>query len=515
MVRSLSIPFALSLILALPQIVLSTPQENIETATSILHRICNAVHLPETQRPGISLYESGISQSWAYYHPTTKMIRLNRVLFEVLREKPRDFADNTLAMIIGHELAHHIQRTSCEDDGYLIPQSNQLHTRNQEELDADFQGVFAAFLAGYRVDLYLQDSFEFLIEEEPDHSTSYPTIQERILSARSFFLQVDTALIFYQLGLSLIELQQWEKAGQCLERVYELYQGREVTNSLAVVYMYEGLAYLPASYQLIAYPFETDPEIRLHFAIRQPPNSSPDQSAYWFSKARYFLEKAKREDPDYQATYINLLCLEFLEGRFNRFSGVFSEHFSHRQQEIENYLKILTKLLNLETQQREAYLRKQLTDHSHPDEIKSLLKMTLEVMNPEPSFEEREAARTWSLDNFYSPSNHQGDRQKIFISPNNQIFKYQLAYSEVYFWDDSPFWIQVPSLHEFSFRAPHKILTYQHPFNEVNATAVLGPCHIIHPTAFGKVFVYQHAGLIVWTDLNDAVFHWCLFGNSE
>lgn len=171
--------------------------------------------------------------------------------------------------------------------------------------------------------------------------------------------------------------------------------------------------------------------------------------------------------------------------------------------------------MQLESHQKEAYLHQKLTDRSYPAEIKSLLKMTLEAQNPEPFFAERETPRTWSLDNFYNPSSHSGYRQKISNATEHQIFQYQLNHSEVYFWQDSPIWIQVPSLHKASFKAPRRVLAYQHPFNEIIAAAELGPCHIIHPTAFGRVFVYQHAGLIVWTDHNDAVFYWCLFGSSE
>lgn len=279
MVKSIGVLFLVGILLILPRISYSATEENLARVESILHRICDAVHLPEIQRPAISLYESGVRQSWAYYHESTQTICMNRVLFGVLREEPQDFIDNTLAMIIGHELAHHIQRTSCKKDGYLIPQSNQLNTRYQEELDADYQGVFSVFLAGYRVDLHLRNSFEFLIGQEQATSASYPTKQERILAARSFFQQIDTALIFYQLGLSLIELQQWDKAGQCLERVYALYQGREIGNSLAVIYMYEGLPIcrLPISLSLIrlkqiqrlgcTFPFVAPP-IPLHIKQR-------------------------------------------------------------------------------------------------------------------------------------------------------------------------------------------------------------------------------------------------------
>lgn len=509
---------ALQLLLFLPcfyggSVVAET---ELQLAERILLRICHATHLHESQIPGINTFDVSRQATWAYYDRRNRVINLNKRLFSSLDSwTPRE-RETTIAMVIGHELTHHLQAHVCSGDIYLSPLSSTPQDEYEEELEADFQGIFAAFLAGYRVDLYLPKALSYLLEPSSgERSGNYPNSQERIRQLYQFVDRVNETLIYYQLGLALGEIQEWELAVSCLQKTYEFYSGREVANAIAVSYMYLGLEYLPPVNQKLAYPFETDPEIRLHFSVRQEPVRSSEMASAYFNQAESYLIAARQEDQTYLPTYLHLNCLAFLRDANGDRSGASGRP---RKKELKTELEYLGLLKNLTLQdndrERQNLIQTKLRT-SPPEDIQRLLRSTLFALDGVGQIFIPQRSRQWALDGVGYTFSPDSSPNRILELPGGGIIsQYDYQQSEVFTFEGKEVWVQLPSLHLSEFKPPIPILGYNQSFSERELKPFLGKPYAIRKTAFGHVYWYQEAGLLVWTDHNNAVFQWCVYGKG-
>lgn len=485
-----------------------TPSQERQVAYQILHRLCRAVHIDTLQRPKIDLYESSLRNSHAYYEFQSLTIKVNLRVFRQLERWPIDQKESTLALLIGHELAHHIQHNNCKGQAYLIPQEEQLPTILQQELDADYQGIFTAFIAGYRIDRDLQQAIEFLLTHSETSDPAYPTKEERLAKSKTFINRADTAITYYQLGLALTEIHEWDLAIQCLEKVYEVYHGREVANLLAVCYMSLALEHLPTRYQQLAFPFETDPRIRLLFSIRTPPTRNATLREHYFSQAQNYLHAAKVEDPTYHPTYINSACLALMQQKSFDFILSSQAATQHGGKEIAKYLKVLNRLLSAQPDRQIEILQRELESNTWSKDTRRLLEATLESISPLPAPYLRQRARRWTLD--HADRNFPTNDLEFTIWQVNAHFslhKYQLPNSDVFVIPGQHLWLQIP----IGNAPPLPILQHNKHFRADEALDNLGEYFSIKKTAYGHLYWYQEAGLLVWTDHHNAVSQWFLY----
>ncbi|MEP6645925.1 MAG: tetratricopeptide repeat protein [Saprospiraceae bacterium] len=207
------------------------------------------------------------SQDVAYYLASKNTLIIEEQTFSVCRMMGKDSV-NALAFIIGHELSHMYQEEMHTQDfiSSFLTYDKNIHARIRTEKQADIQGAFNAFLAGYKtqglisrllVELY--NSYGLLDKE----LSGYPTLEERKTTASEVSGIVDDLILLYDISPMLSIIGKYQYASSAYEYIGQYYRGGEVLNNLGLNYLLEAINLTDYNLDRFAFPIEFNSESRL------------------------------------------------------------------------------------------------------------------------------------------------------------------------------------------------------------------------------------------------------------
>ncbi|MCO6492754.1 MAG: hypothetical protein J5I98_30325 [Phaeodactylibacter sp.] len=159
------------------------PRDFSSAADQVLENLFAAYGNRRQPRPRLEVVQDNLGPR---YRESARTIVLDRRSLQVCRTFGSDSL-SALAFIIGHELAHFFQEEVGGRNGefsYLAYDKNQRSNPEKERL-ADIQGLFNAYLAGYRSTAILPELIARLYDayQLPGHLKGYLTLEERQQSA--------------------------------------------------------------------------------------------------------------------------------------------------------------------------------------------------------------------------------------------------------------------------------------------------------------------------------------------
>ena len=315
-IRNLS----LYLILMLPQFVFGTGQLNV--SQNVLDKLYHVHGHFNTSRPKIELVKN--KKNVAVYIKSRNTIQLELSAYNLCIAFGKDSLD-ALSFILAHELVHALQTSNDLPKTSFIAYDKTFKGSVDMERDADIQGIFISYLAGYKSIKILPDLIDRMYEVYGINDKiikAYPSKHERKLSAQVVIQQVNDLIELFELANRLTQISAYQSAIPCLEYISKYYQGKEIFNNLGVNYVLLGMNMGKLQGEAFLFPFELDWNLR----IKKPKTGRGDdflspidlliQQKYYLKAQEYF-EITKRLDPTYYWSDLNLFAINILRGKLD------------------------------------------------------------------------------------------------------------------------------------------------------------------------------------------------------
>ncbi|MBK7243971.1 MAG: hypothetical protein IPH98_08950 [Saprospiraceae bacterium] len=324
-IRNLS----LCLILMLPQFVFGNGQ--LDVSQNVLDRLYQVHGHFNTSRPKIELVKN--KKNVAVYIKSRNTIQLELSAYNLCIAFGRDSLD-ALSFILAHELVHALQTSNNLPKTSFIAYDKTFKGSVDMERDADIQGIFISYLAGYKSIKILPDLIDRMYEVYGINDKiirAYPSKHERKLSAQVVIQQVNDLIELFELANRLTQISAYQSAIPCLEYISKYYQGKEIFNNLGVNYVLLGMNMGKLQGEALVFPFELDWNLR----IKKPKTGRGDdflspidlliQQKYYLKAQEYF-EVTKRLDPTYFWSDLNLFAINILRGKLDLAQGYYDSY---------------------------------------------------------------------------------------------------------------------------------------------------------------------------------------------
>jgi tetratricopeptide (TPR) repeat protein len=257
-----------------------------------------------------------VAQYIAYPSAT---VQIDEELFDLCMSFGKD-ADNALAILLSHELAHYYNDHNwCSDYAFALQNSTLGKTLNkvskeskiEKESIADSYGLFYASIAGYQP----FEIFNPLLDKIYTHYkltetvTGYPTKKERKEINQIQKDKIEKLIPVFEAGVILTYAGKYEIAISCFNYLNKFFPSRENYNNLGTARLLWALQLKSQQAIEYIYPIEIDPVSRLNSAITR---SNVDDTTNLFQTllqaSKKDFERAIAIDPHYAKAYINLAC---------------------------------------------------------------------------------------------------------------------------------------------------------------------------------------------------------------
>lgn len=238
---------------------------------------------------------------------------------------------NSLAALIGHELAHFYERHDwCSNFAYLLGPDDELGKKIKQigkeqrwvyETEADQQGGFYGYVAGYStfdITPKLLDaiySHYKLPDEIPGNDPGaqrYPSKAERKKIAASSLKKLEEWIAVFDIAEFLFALKEYENSSICFDYISDKFPSREILNNAGVSRTLHAIEYMEQSELPFAVPIEFDAKSRLKTGLSRGADVTMEERKKIINKlhneALKYFEKAIDRDPDYLNARVNLSC---------------------------------------------------------------------------------------------------------------------------------------------------------------------------------------------------------------
>lgn len=288
------------------------------TAERVLNELYAANGNKIYPKPAIEIVDD--NRHAAQFVRRTNSILLGKKIFEVCRVFGRDSL-SALAFVVGHEMAHSFQIDTRQTSFLAYDEGSDADTRTENE--ADIQGLFTAWLAGYNtVDLlpYLIEGVYVAYDLKGKDMPGYPTLDERKQVAQQMQLAVKELIRMYEAGNYLAAIGQHELAAACLGYVEARYKSRDVYNNLGINLVLQAMNLSEKNVDPYVFPLELDFETRMKKpkADSGPGDLTPEQwqqRGELLARAADCFALAAKMDYEYLPAETNYLCALTLNAR--------------------------------------------------------------------------------------------------------------------------------------------------------------------------------------------------------
>ncbi len=284
-------------------------------AQQILDKLYLAAGQYAIKKPGLEMTKENMKV--AAYYPARNVIVLDEKTYLLCRSLGKD-SSQALAFVLGHELSHAFQKelgkTKSGTNFLSYDQTYKVDTRTEKT--ADINGVFTAFLAGYRLSGVVPKLLPKLYEAYGLTGRTlrgYPSLEERSQSAKEVLEITDELIDLYETSSYLLAAGYYDLAATNYEYILQYYQGREVHNNLGVLYLYQAMEhYLPQTDRFV-YPIEIDAATQLKKIdkARGPQELSMQEKLVrmqLLNKASNHFMQAISLDKNYLTAKLNYVC---------------------------------------------------------------------------------------------------------------------------------------------------------------------------------------------------------------
>lgn len=235
-------------------------------------------------------------QDVAYFLPSKNTLVVEEEAFKVCSKLGKD-SINALAFIIGHELAHLYQEEMRTGDfaSSFLSYDKGLHARIRYEKQADIQGAFNAYVAGYQIKNIIPKLIQELYRSYNILDVTlerYPTLIERSKTAEEVSAIVEDLILLFDTAPYFSIIGAYHYAFSSYEYIGQYYRGGEVLNNLGLNYLLEAVNLTDLNIDRFAFPIEFNFETRL----KKPKilYGAKDFDLAAFTKRIQLLEKAKK-----------------------------------------------------------------------------------------------------------------------------------------------------------------------------------------------------------------------------
>jgi tetratricopeptide (TPR) repeat protein len=299
---------------------LSIKAENVPYQLSVIQKIVS--NLYETnhnfthKKPTIEFKNTTLQV--ASFVPDKNVIVVEAQAYQICQSMGKDSL-NALAFLLGHELTHFYQHAHTKV-GFIsnflsYDKTPKADTRLEKE--ADVQGAFNAYLAGYDIG----DNIGLVLDKiytgyqlKGKILTGYPAFEERQKVATQVQDKVNDLIKVYESASYLAALGQYDFARKCYEHILEVYQNRELYNNLGILSALSANEIAVKDEDNLIFPYTLDWTTRLSRkksrGTELPTDySTVQQRTAFLKQAQSHFDKATRMDKDYLVAPLNKLCI--------------------------------------------------------------------------------------------------------------------------------------------------------------------------------------------------------------
>ncbi|MCF8246119.1 MAG: hypothetical protein K9J37_15660 [Saprospiraceae bacterium] len=236
----------------------------LTVAQTILDKLYLAAGQFQIEKPRLEM--STTSTKGAAYYYAKNLIVLDEKVYEICRSMGSD-SSKALAFILAHELSHAFQKEAKKGrttNFLAYDQDFEADTRNEKT--ADINGVFTAYLAGYRLSSVVPKLLPILYDTyglTGRMLKGYPSLDERRRSVKEVLEITNELIDLYETSSYLLAAGYYDMAATNYEYILKYYQGREVFNNLGVLYLYQAMEYYLPQTDRFVYPIEIDAATQL------------------------------------------------------------------------------------------------------------------------------------------------------------------------------------------------------------------------------------------------------------
>jgi len=326
-------------------IVTSDQNHYVERANKIFDKILATAGYPDNKNPELIVIKRQ-NKPWAIALNDGAVILSEFALNLCYNEMNIESGDSRLAFVLGHEIAHIINKNfwhlaafkTIEDSNLDIKIKETLSKifnekpieRRKKEIQADSDGLLFSIMSGYDIN-YLNGNnfFEEWVAQMPkqdlycqpiqkfwcyinnslgfnQRNNKYPTPKERSEYLKEYANSISDNVYKFHFGVKLYELGKYDDALNILKQFQDIFYGREVQNIIGLLYYREALNLLSEYDFDKAYRFKLANIISWKTrATKSTIKRGPEIFKRKFKDAIRKLKKAIEKDPDYLPAIVN------------------------------------------------------------------------------------------------------------------------------------------------------------------------------------------------------------------
>lgn len=281
--------------------------------------------------PKPSLAFTSANQDVAYFFPSKNTLVIEEKTFEVCGRLGKDSISG-LAFIIGHELAHMYQEEMRIRDftSSFLTYDKGIHARIRTEKQADIQGAFNAYIAGYKISGVLPQLIDQLYSAynlKGSALEGYPTLEERKSTSKEVAGIVEDLILLYDTAPFLSIIGYYQYASAAYEFIGQYYRGGEVLNNLGINYLIEAVNLTDYNLDRFAFPMEFNWETRLKkpkvlYGAKDFDLAAFTRRIQLIEQAKKNFEEAIQQDKNNPSALLNLATSYVLLGKYKEAQNI-------------------------------------------------------------------------------------------------------------------------------------------------------------------------------------------------
>lgn len=287
----------------------------------VTQQVCRqlAASFGDVRMPRLTMTATPGNQRIAQFVPKPEPeLFIDEKLYDICRSFGPDSLA-ALAVVLGHELTHYYgNHADWFGFAQLMRQQKPSLVQSEQtqvlEAQADMQGAYRAFLAGFDVYPLVEPLYKaiYAAYKLPVQMTGYPTREQRIESMNRQVGKARTLGMAFDAGLFFLTKRDYATAERCFEFVSDEIPTKELLNNVGLCQLLRAAQAMTLREMPFRYPFEVETTNRLRPDTNR--GDAVDKVSLLKRAASYF-RQAIDLDETYTTAYINQAAALSLLGR--------------------------------------------------------------------------------------------------------------------------------------------------------------------------------------------------------